>query len=127
MPKWRKLNLWFRPPGTVPRKPVSTAAMALCRFHRANDGVTAIEYALIGSLIAVVIISAVTLAGGELKYTFEALTNSIADVNDTVGGDSSDSSGEGGNEGGGGDEGGGNDFPDPCQQGGSNCGNQGGG
>ena len=121
MPKWSKFILWFRPPGTVPRKPVSAAAVALRRFHRANDGVTAIEYALLGSLLAVVIIGAVTMAGGELKYTFEALTNSIADVNDTVGGGSSGSNGEGSNEGGG------NGFPDPCQQGGSNCGNRGGG
>ena len=115
MPKWSNIILWFRPPGTVPRKPVSAAAMALRRFHRANEGVTAIEYALLGSLLAVVIIGGVTMAGGELKYTFEALTNSIADVNVTVSGDSSGSDEEG------------NDFPDPCEQGGSNCGNPDGG
>ena len=118
MPKWRKLILWFRPPGTVPRKPVSAAAMALRRFHRANDGVTAIEYALLASLLAVMIIGAVTMAGSELKYTFEALTNSIADVNDTGSG------GEGSNP----ETPEDSDGPpkdknkDPCQTAGKNCG-----
>ena len=58
MPKWSKYILWFRPPGTVPKKPVSAAAMALRRFHRADDGVTAIEYGLLANLLAVMIIGA---------------------------------------------------------------------
>ena len=119
MPKWGRRILWFRPSITVPRKPVSAAAMALRRLRRAVAGVTAIEYALLGSLLAVVIIGAVSMAGSELKYTFEALTESIAGVNETVSGSSSGSNDENSNE----EEGGG--FPDPCQQGGSNCGNQG--
>ena len=92
--------------------------MALRRFHRANDGVTAIEYALLASLLAVVIIGSVTMAGSELKYTFEALTTSIADVNDTVsGGEGSDPETPEDS-----------DNPpkdknkDPCQTAGENCG-----
>jgi len=78
-------------PGTAPKNPVAAAAMALRRFHRADDGVTAIEYGLLASLLAVMIIGAVTMAGSELKYTFDALTNSFADVNDTgSGGEGSD-------------------------------------
>ena len=111
--------MWFRPSVTVPRKPVYAAAAALRRLRRADDGVTAIEYALLGSLLAVVIIGSVSIAGSELKYTFEALTESIVGVNETVSGGSSGSNDENSNE----EEGGG--FPDPCQQGGSNCGNQG--
>ena len=47
-----------------------------------EDGVTAIEYALIASLIAGVIIAAVTLLGGNIKDLFNniagKLTNSTA-------------------------------------------------
>lgn len=41
------------------------------RFFREDNGVTAIEYALIGSLIAVVIVGAVTLIGPILNAIFE--------------------------------------------------------
>jgi pilus assembly protein Flp/PilA len=40
------------------------------RFIREEDGVTAIEYGLIASLIAVVIISSVTLVGTKLDTIF---------------------------------------------------------
>lgn len=48
-------------------------------FGRTEDGATAIEYGLIAGLISVVIITAVTLAGGNLSATF----NSIATALDT--------------------------------------------
>lgn len=41
------------------------------RFFRKDNGVTAIEYALIGSLIAVVIVGAVTSIGPILNGIFE--------------------------------------------------------
>jgi len=43
------------------------------RFFKDESGATAIEYGLIAALIAVVIITAVTLLGGNLKLTFEAI------------------------------------------------------
>jgi pilus assembly protein Flp/PilA len=46
------------------------------RFTHDQTGVTAIEYGLIASLIAVVIVTAVTLVGTNLSATF----NTIAGV-----------------------------------------------
>ena len=51
------------------------------RFLSDEEGVTAIEYALIASLIAVVIIGAVTTTGTSVKCTF-------ADVASALGGGS---------------------------------------
>jgi pilus assembly protein Flp/PilA len=52
------------------------------RFIRDEEGVTAIEYALIASLIAVVIIGAVTLTGTRVNQVFSdvcrALNNNTA-------------------------------------------------
>ncbi len=42
-----------------------------------EDGVTAIEYALIASLVAGVIIAAVTLLGGNISTLFTNLANKI--------------------------------------------------
>ncbi len=113
MPKRGRRILWIRSSVTVPRKAVSAAA-ALRRFGRADDGVTAIEYALLASLLAVAIIGAVTMAGSELKYTFESLTNSISEVNDSV-------SGGGGSGPEDPDPPEKNKDKDPCQQRGQNC------
>jgi len=41
-------------------------------------GATAVEYALMVALIAVVIIAAVTLLGGQLKAVFERITSELA-------------------------------------------------
>ncbi len=49
----------------------------LFRFHRNNDGATAIEYGLIAGLIAVVIIGGATLAGGNLSTTFDSLATAL--------------------------------------------------
>ena len=43
-----------------------------------EDGVTAIEYALIASLIAGVIIAAVSLLGGNISTLFDTLAKRIA-------------------------------------------------
>ncbi len=69
----------------------------LRRLLRTKDGVTAIEYALISALIAVVIITAVTLVGTNLTQTFNTVAGSFP------------SSTEGNGK-------------DPCQQGGVDCG-----
>lgn len=45
----------------------------LARFVAAEDGATAIEYALLGVLIALVIITAVGLLGEEVRAMFVAL------------------------------------------------------
>jgi len=48
-----------------------------------QDGVTAIEYGLIAALIAVAIIAAITLVGGELNTTFTTIRDSLANANTT--------------------------------------------
>ena len=47
------------------------------RFIQEEDGVTAIEYALIAALIAVVIVLAVTNTGLAVKKVFEDVTAAI--------------------------------------------------
>ena len=49
----------------------------ISRFLRDEAGVTAIEYGLIASLIAVVIITAVTLVGTNLSATFNTIAGSL--------------------------------------------------
>jgi pilus assembly protein Flp/PilA len=46
-------------------------------FLRDESGSTAIEYALIASLIAVVIITAVTTLGTNLKATYNTIGNGV--------------------------------------------------
>jgi pilus assembly protein Flp/PilA len=50
----------------------------LNRFVQDQSGVTAIEYGLIASLIAVVIITAVKLVGTDLTSTFNAIAANLA-------------------------------------------------
>ena len=71
----------------------------LRRFLHTEDGVTAIEYAMIAALIAVVIITAVSLAGTELNRTFNTVAGSFPSSTEENGTDK-----------------------DPCQQGGVDCG-----
>jgi len=47
------------------------------RFFKDQSGVTAIEYGLIASLIAVVIITAVTLVGTNLSATFNTIAGNL--------------------------------------------------
>jgi len=47
------------------------------RFLKEEEGVTAIEYGLIAALIAVVIITAVTLVGTKLDSTFTTVAGSL--------------------------------------------------
>jgi len=47
------------------------------RFINDEDGVTAIEYALIAALIAVVIIAAVTTTGQRVCETFKAVATAL--------------------------------------------------
>jgi pilus assembly protein Flp/PilA len=49
----------------------------LSRFVSDDSGVTAIEYGLIASLVAVVIITAVTLVGTNLSATFNTIAGKI--------------------------------------------------
>jgi pilus assembly protein Flp/PilA len=49
----------------------------LDRFIDDQSGVTAIEYALIGVLIAVVIVVAVTAVGTSLSGTFTAISSAL--------------------------------------------------
>lgn len=49
------------------------------QFLRDEEGVTAIEYALIAALIAVVIIAAVTFVGNEVNDTFTEIGNALND------------------------------------------------
>jgi pilus assembly protein Flp/PilA len=47
------------------------------KFFKNEEGATAIEYGLIAALIAVVIIGAVTLLGGNLTTTFNAVATAL--------------------------------------------------
>ena len=47
------------------------------RFVRDESGVTAIEYGLIASLIAVAVITTVTLVGTNLKTTFNTVATNL--------------------------------------------------
>jgi pilus assembly protein Flp/PilA len=47
------------------------------RFVKDQAGVTAIEYGLIAALIAVVIITAVTTVGTDLKATFTSIAAAL--------------------------------------------------
>ena len=49
----------------------------LDQFLRNEDGATAIEYGLIASLIAVVIIGAVSALGNKLSGTFNEVTSNL--------------------------------------------------
>jgi pilus assembly protein Flp/PilA len=49
----------------------------LTRFAREESGATAIEYGLIAALIAVVIISAVSLVGTGVGNTFNTVANKL--------------------------------------------------
>lgn len=47
------------------------------RFVRNESGATAIEYGLIAGLISIVIITAVTLVGGNLTTVFTGVANAL--------------------------------------------------
>ena len=47
----------------------------LIKFFKDEEGVTAIEYGLIAALIAIAIITGVTLIGGKLNNTFSTVAN----------------------------------------------------
>ncbi|OJU10364.1 MAG: hypothetical protein BGN85_00470 [Alphaproteobacteria bacterium 64-11] len=49
----------------------------LKKFAANEDGATAIEYGLIAALIAVVVISAVTLVGTNLSTTFTTISGNL--------------------------------------------------
>jgi pilus assembly protein Flp/PilA len=49
----------------------------ISRFVRDESGATAIEYGLIAALIAVVIITAVTTIGTDLKATFTSVATGL--------------------------------------------------
>lgn len=50
----------------------------IANLIKEEDGVTAIEYALIASLIAGVIIAAVSLLGGNISTLFKTLAERVA-------------------------------------------------
>jgi pilus assembly protein Flp/PilA len=54
------------------------ATRAFLAFYNDRKGVTAVEYGLIAGLIAVVIIGAITLVGGNLTALFTKVANNLA-------------------------------------------------
>ena len=48
------------------------------RLARNDSGATAIEYGLIAGLIAVVIVTALTLVGGDLQTAFTSISDSLS-------------------------------------------------
>jgi pilus assembly protein Flp/PilA len=59
---------------------MKNAALAVTRFWKEEDGVTAIEYGLIAALIAVVIIAAVTAVGQNLQVIFNTISSAFANA-----------------------------------------------
>ncbi|GEM_PF-6448811 len=53
------------------------ATIRLKSFANSDDGVTAIEYSLIGGLISVFIIVALSLVGAEVQTTFDIWTGAV--------------------------------------------------
>lgn len=51
------------------------------QFLRDEEGVTAIEYALIAALIAIVIIGAVTFVGTQVEATFDKVGTTLQNAN----------------------------------------------
>ena len=47
------------------------------KFLSDEEGVTAIEYALIAALIAIAVIATVTLVGGQLNSVFKTICNAL--------------------------------------------------
>lgn len=56
------------------------------RFAQDESGATAIEYGLIAALVAVVIIGALQLLGGEIRDTFQDVENAISTARGAGGG-----------------------------------------
>jgi pilus assembly protein Flp/PilA len=56
---------------------INSVVSLTARFHADRRGVTALEYGLIASLVAVVLITGATALGGNLNSTFSAIANSI--------------------------------------------------
>jgi pilus assembly protein Flp/PilA len=50
---------------------------SISRFFSDDGGATAIEYALIASLVAVAIVAALTVLGGQLTNTFGEVSNNL--------------------------------------------------
>ena len=53
------------------------ASLLALRFWRAETGATAIEYALIATLICVAIIGALTLFAGNMGNMFNSISNAV--------------------------------------------------
>jgi len=53
---------------------------ALIKFLKDEEGATAIEYGLIAALIALAIISGVTILGNTLGNAFNAIGNSVSNA-----------------------------------------------
>ena len=49
----------------------------IAKFLKQEDGVAAIEYALLGSLIALAIVAIVTTLGGTLRTVFTTINTSL--------------------------------------------------
>ena len=56
-------------------------ARLIQKFVRDEEGVTAIEYGLIAALIAVVIITAVTIVGTQLQAVFTTIGTALTTAN----------------------------------------------
>jgi pilus assembly protein Flp/PilA len=55
----------------------ASVKLRLAQFLNNEDGATAIEYGLIASLIAVVIIGSVSVLGNKLSGTFNEVTSNL--------------------------------------------------
>ena len=54
------------------------ACRASAAFGREESGVTSIEYALLGSLIAIAAVTSIALLGGEVRGMWERVASAVA-------------------------------------------------
>jgi pilus assembly protein Flp/PilA len=60
-----------------PTSPGDAYMKTLAKLFRDDSGATAIEYGLIAALIAVVVVTALTTVGGNLKNTFNSVATNL--------------------------------------------------
>ncbi len=58
---------------------MSIISSLMTRLWKNESGATAIEYGLIAALVAVVLITALTLLGGSLSDMFNGISNTLGD------------------------------------------------
>jgi len=59
---------------------MNTILPAISRFAKSEDGVTAIEYALIAALIALLVVGGAELVGANVEFFFNTMGTELQDA-----------------------------------------------